>query len=143
MLSCVPSDAASRKGLGELGMVLPGQRVKRGPGDVSRLQQIEKRGPAGKTWGGSSDVMAAIGGFAAYVRMVDRAKGDVLVARVRELHRKHGYKPAYPRLAKPKRAPAPAPVAAATAAAPPTGLAADGGKPTTPPDPKKKWWKLW
>lgn len=103
------------------------------------LQQIEKSGPAGKTWGGSGDVMAAIGGFAAYVRMVDRAKGDALVARVRELHRKHGYKPAYPRLAKPKRAPAPT-----AAPAPAAPLAADGGAPTTAtPDPKKKWWKLW
>ena len=99
------------------------------------LHQIEKTGPAGKKWGESPDVMAAIGGFAAYVRMVDRAKGDPLVARVRELHRKHAYKPAFPRLAKPKRSPAPA--------AAPAALAADGGVPTSTPGTKKKWWKLW
>jgi hypothetical protein len=103
------------------------------------LQQIEKSGPAGKTWGGSSDVLAAIGGFAAYVRMVDKPKGDALVARVREIHRKNGYKPSWPRLA--KRAPTPAAPAAS-----PTAVSAEGGVTPAgpdPKDPKKKWWKLW
>lgn len=90
------------------------------------LFQIEKDGPAGKTWGDSPDVMAAIAGFASYVRMVDRAKGEPLVARVKALHRKHGWAPKYPRLAKPARA----------AADGGTPVAADGGA-------TKKWWKLW
>jgi hypothetical protein len=55
------------------------------------LQQIEKHGPEHKFWGTSDDVLAAVHGFAQYVRMVDRAKGDVLLARVKNLHKRFNY----------------------------------------------------
>lgn len=54
------------------------------------LHQIDKHGPAGKTWGnGDGDVLTAALGFAAYVAMVDKAKGDVLRAKVLALKAKY------------------------------------------------------
>ena len=126
------------------GLVVNGAKPSVPRADLRRfravLQQIEKSGPAGKTWGGSTDVLAAIGGFAAYVRMVDKTKGDALVARVREIHRQHAYKPSWPRLAKPKRAPAPPPVPGAPVPAPDSTAGREAAKKV---DAKKKWWKLW
>jgi len=52
------------------------------------LYQIEKDGPAGKTWGAGGDVLAAAQGFASYVAMVDPAKGEALRARVAALRAK-------------------------------------------------------
>jgi len=49
------------------------------------LFQIEKDGPAGKKWGTSPDVLAAAQGYAAYVMMVDKAKGEALRAKVAAL----------------------------------------------------------
>ena len=57
------------------------------------LFQIEKDGPANKKWGTSSDVLAAALGYASYVAMVDRARGDVLRAKVLALKAKHGRAP--------------------------------------------------
>lgn len=55
------------------------------------LHQIDKHGPAGKTWGpGGADVFAAALGFASYVAMVDRAKGDALRTQVIALRSKYG-----------------------------------------------------
>ena len=53
------------------------------------LYQIEKDGPAGKKWGQGGDVLAAALGFAAYVAMVDKAKGEVLRAKVLALKAKY------------------------------------------------------
>jgi hypothetical protein len=53
------------------------------------LFQIEKDGPAGKQWNGNADVLAAALGFAAYVAMVDKAKGEVLRAKVLALKAKY------------------------------------------------------
>ena len=54
------------------------------------LYQIEKDGPAGKKWGeGGTDVLTAALGFAAYVAMVDKAKGEVLRAKVLALKAKY------------------------------------------------------
>ena len=53
------------------------------------LHHIEKDGPAGKTWGtGGTDVLAAALGFASYVAMVDKAKGEALRAKVLALKAK-------------------------------------------------------
>jgi retron-type reverse transcriptase len=53
------------------------------------LFQIEKDGPAGKRWGQSANVLAAIEGFANFVAMVDATKGHALQERVRAILRKH------------------------------------------------------
>ncbi len=47
------------------------------------LFQVEKDGPDGKAWNGNTNVLAALEGYANFVRMVDPAKGTPLLARVR------------------------------------------------------------
>ncbi len=124
------------------------------------LHALDKDGPAGRSWGSSPDVFASATGFAAYVAMVDAAKGGALLARVREITTKHGWKPpprgpgggGRPAAAAPGRAVAPAVVApVAPAPTPPTPVtpapepaAPPAVAPQTAPDaaPKKKWWKL-
>lgn len=54
------------------------------------LHQIDKHGPAGKTWGNGGDVFTAALGFAAYVAMVDKAKGEALRAKVLALKARYG-----------------------------------------------------
>lgn len=99
------------------------------------LFQIEKDGPAGKTWGGASDVIAAVEGFANYVAMVNPEKGAPLQASARALVAKHGKHPQ----PKPRRKAVEATPAgdAPGAATPPGGAEADA------PAKKKPWWKLW
>jgi len=54
------------------------------------LYQIEKDGPANKKWGaGGGDVLAAALGYAAYVAMVDKPRGDKLRAKVLALKAKY------------------------------------------------------
>jgi retron-type reverse transcriptase len=95
------------------------------------LHHIEKDGPAGKTWGRSPDVIAAVEGFANYVAMVNPEKGRPLQVRARALVTKHGKRP-QPRPRRPK---------------PPAHAAAVASAPTAPdpgvPRRKKPWWKLW
>ena len=57
------------------------------------LHQIERDGPAGKTWGNSPNVMAAITGYANFVAMVDPEKGRQFQEQVRRIERKHGRQP--------------------------------------------------
>jgi retron-type reverse transcriptase len=103
------------------------------------LFQIDKDGPAGKSWGASPDVFASAIGYANYVRMVDPGKGGTLLARAKQLAAKHGWQP-------PKRPP-PKPPAG------PAGGGAPSGGPSAPPPPepaspepapvkKKKWWQV-
>jgi retron-type reverse transcriptase len=47
------------------------------------LFQVEKDGPEGKQWNGNPNVLAALEGYAQFIRMVDPAKGAPLLARVR------------------------------------------------------------
>lgn len=82
------------------------------------LFQIEKDGPAGKRWGQSSDVLAAIAGFANFVKMVDPARGAPLVARVRAIVERFG------------EAPRPRPT-------PPPEMPEPDDEP-----PQKPWWKI-
>ena len=89
------------------------------------LFQIGKDGPEGKRWGSSPDVFAAAMGFAAWVHMVDRTKGDALLGEVRALAKKHGWTP-------PKHDP-------------PKGGGDGGGAPEAAKaeEPKKKkWWQI-
>ena len=118
------------------------------------LFQIEKDGPAGKRWGTSKDLAAAIRGFANYVRMVNPEKGTQLVKQVGALCKKYGLVPAPSPHAKKK--PAPAAKAAAPAAAKPTAERSTDAPETAAKDDapgaakddakgdgaKKKWWKL-
>nr|HEX4312484.1 reverse transcriptase family protein [Kofleriaceae bacterium] len=112
------------------------------------LFQIGKDGPTGKQWGATDDVFAGALGFANYVRMVDAAKGVKLVAQVKALAAKHGWKPP-PRGGgggggKPKP-PAPSKPVAPTTAAPtePTPTAPEPAAPDAPAEPKKKkWWQI-
>ena len=90
------------------------------------LFQLDKDGPAGKSWGPSPDVFASAIGFATYVAMVDRERGHALLAQVRTIASKHGYA-AKPRAQPPSPSPAQEPQEAA---------------PKTPDAPKKKWWKI-
>lgn len=53
------------------------------------LYQIDKDGPAGKTWGAGGDVLTAALGYASYVAMVDAARGTVLRAKVLALRAKY------------------------------------------------------
>jgi RNA-directed DNA polymerase len=52
------------------------------------LYQVEKDGPAGKQWNGNDNVLAALEGYAHFIRMVDAAKGTPLLARVRAVRAK-------------------------------------------------------
>jgi retron-type reverse transcriptase len=110
------------------------------------LFQIGKDGPAGKIWGSSPDLFASASGYANYVRMVDPAKGEKLLALAKQLARQHGWKPT--------KRPPPKPPAGGG------GHAGGGGRPPTPtpteptptptptepgsPEPakKKKWWQV-
>jgi RNA-directed DNA polymerase len=47
------------------------------------LFQVEKDGPDGKQWNGNSNVLAALKGYAQFIRTVDAAKGLPLLLRVR------------------------------------------------------------
>ncbi len=52
------------------------------------LYQIEKDGPHGKHWNGNDDVLAALEGYAQFIRMVDAEKGLPLLQRVRAAREK-------------------------------------------------------
>jgi RNA-directed DNA polymerase len=54
------------------------------------LQQIEKDGLAGKTWGNGGDVLQSIEGFANYVKMVNPTKGNTFLAQVQQIKKKYG-----------------------------------------------------
>ena len=95
------------------------------------LFQLEKDGPAGKTWGNGPDVIAAVEGFANYVAMVNPEKGTPLQARARALVDKHGKHPQ----------PRPRKKAPAVGAPPAVGLPAPADEDQAPK--KKPWWKLW
>jgi hypothetical protein len=97
------------------------------------LHQLEKSGPEGKKWNGSTDVIASAVGFANYVAMVDPAKGKAFQEKARALEQKYGRKRVMP--PRPKAAPPAQPGAAAEVSKP--------GEPTDPNNPpKKKWWKV-
>lgn len=106
------------------------------------LYQIEKDGPEGKVWGDpQANVLAAIGGFASFVFMVDPEKGAPLMARVAAIHAKHGYgpapKPKAPASPQPTAPDSPAPRAAADQAPKPESATETEG------EGDKPWWKLW
>jgi len=53
------------------------------------LQQIERFGPEGKSWGNSPHVLSAIKGYAHYVAMVDPEKGRKFVEQVRRIFKQY------------------------------------------------------
>ncbi len=113
------------------------------------LFQIDKDGPAGKTWGASPDLFASVIGYANFVRMVDPEKGGRLLATARALAARHGWTP--------PRKPPPRPPKPPTGGGGPGGggggpttspttptpaPAAETPPPETPPAKKKKWWQI-
>ncbi|HWS85583.1 MAG TPA: reverse transcriptase family protein [Pyrinomonadaceae bacterium] len=97
------------------------------------LYQIEKDGPAGKSWGRSPDVIASLQGYANFVYMVNPARGAELQRRVRAVAERYNWEPArVERTPRPKGPEPPQP-----AAAPPEPQT-DHAAPA-----QKKWWKLW
>jgi hypothetical protein len=109
------------------------------------LFQIERDGPEGKRWGTGGNVLASIVGFAAYVTMVDEAKGKPLLERARALAAQHGYRAqrtVYPSSTRGRGGEA--------------GEAADGGSSADrgdtsesdeaeqgPATRRKRWWQFW
>jgi retron-type reverse transcriptase len=115
------------------------------------LHRIDTKGLAGSSWGGvqhddGGDVIAAVLGYATFVRMVDPDKGGPLVEKARGVAKKHGWQPAKrpaPKAAAPKKSAAadPKPGAQPAAAGDDGKTAADDGDGAKPGG--KKWWKLW
>ena len=57
------------------------------------LFQLEKDGPAGKSWGNSDNIFAAIHGYAHFINMVDQEKGKAFLYRVNALLENNGWQP--------------------------------------------------
>jgi len=99
------------------------------------LYQIEKDGPAGKSWGHSDDVIASIQGFANFVYMVNPEKGAELQQRVRLIVEKYDWQPAKFNSR---------PVARSATTRRPDITPSSGVEAGQPPaSASKKWWKLW
>lgn len=112
------------------------------------LYQIEKDGPEGKTWNGvgysadgksGGDILWSLLGYANYVRMVDREKGDTLVERIQALRRKHDHRmpdtPRYPKKTPSWKLPKDEPE-------PKVGTVGDGAG-GSKGETKRPWWKFW
>lgn len=107
------------------------------------LFQVEKDGPQGKRWGDAEGkaLLWSMHGYASFVAMVDRAKGQPLVTRVRALIERHGSGGGGGNGggggggSRPK---APAPASAGKPEVTPASTATP-----EPEAPKKKRWKLW
>lgn len=119
------------------------------PRDVLRrfralLFQLEKDGPQGKRWAGRENerTLPAAVGFAAYVTMVDPARGKPLLQQARRIARKHGWKPT-PRGGAVKPVTPPSPPSSSPTPPPPAPVADQPGAPQPTPAPaKKKWWQI-
>jgi RNA-directed DNA polymerase len=107
------------------------------------LFQIAKDGPAGKSWGASTDLFASVIGYANFVRMVDPAKGARLLAHAKQLAAKHGWQPPNKPPPKPPAGPAGggSPSGRPPAPAPPEPASPEPSSPT-PAKKKKKWWQI-
>jgi retron-type reverse transcriptase len=55
------------------------------------LFQLEKDGPKGKAWGRGGDIFEAILGYANFIKMVDPAKGQKYLYRVKHILKKYKY----------------------------------------------------
>lgn len=101
------------------------------------LYQIEKDGPEGKRWGHTSDVIAAIQGFANFVFMVNPEKGRLFKAKVKALIKKYNWIPSWK-----KKVSSPL----IQSSTPNTTTATKPNEPTQAESKEnktnKKWWKL-
>jgi hypothetical protein len=52
------------------------------------LHQLDKEGPKGKKWGNSTDLLAAIEGYANFVKMVDAEKGKKFKEQIKQIAEK-------------------------------------------------------
>ena len=86
--------------------------------------QIEKDGIKGKSWDGSSNLLASIRGYAQFICMVDPEKGRPLAERVDKILKQHKFRHEIKHPAKPK-------------------ITAQSGTNETAKKRKKPWWKFW
>ncbi|MEZ4382154.1 MAG: reverse transcriptase family protein [Nannocystaceae bacterium] len=105
------------------------------------LFQVEKDGPAGKRWGEGPHLLASMHGYASFVAMVDRARGEPLLRRVQALIDRYGVGASSAGVsgAAPREAKAAEPIGAAPANREPE----PDPEPTPPATAKKKKWRLW
>lgn len=95
------------------------------------LFQIEKDGPAGKTWDGAPNLLHAIWGYANFIQMVNPEKGAGFVARVKAILDQQGEKP--PAKAQPDPSEIKVEFVDGESSPP-----AEGSN-----DEEKSWWKFW
>lgn len=89
------------------------------------LHQAETKGLDGLRWGNSSDLIAALKGYANFVLMVDKEKGHAFQQQVRRIAEKYDWKPMPPRFA-------------------PKKVQEENEKIAENNQPEDKpWWKLW
>ncbi|MEP6924531.1 MAG: reverse transcriptase family protein [Pyrinomonadaceae bacterium] len=90
------------------------------------LHQVERDGIAGKRWGNSPDLIAALDGYANFVLMVDKKKGAEFKNQVRRIVEKYDYqKPVFIPKSNSKN------------------IETSELPETRSDEPPKKWWKLW
>lgn len=65
------------------------------------LHQVEKNGPAGYHWNGNTDVLSALEGYARYVCMVNPAKGQPWLQRIKTLRAQYAATKSVTRTARP------------------------------------------
>ena len=96
------------------------------------LFQVRKDGPQGKKFGLGDDVLGALQGFAAFVQMVDEARGSAMLAEAREVARQHRWVP----VPRPERRTPPKKAAEKPAGDVPSVTRA--AKPS-----QTRWWEFW
>jgi retron-type reverse transcriptase len=107
------------------------------------LFQIERDGPAGKRWGRSPDVIAAIEGFANFVSMVDAKKGAALGDQVRRIIDRHGRGGARIQIQRNRWQPREEPPSVVTDSGEAPTQATSRPRESQQPTLKKPWWKFW
>ncbi len=109
------------------------------------LFQVEKDGPKDKCWGNNSDILAALYGFAHFIKMVEPKKGLPLLERVLKLLKQHQRDlpttPPPPR--KPEAKPAPPIVEAGRTESISKEAKTEPEETQESEQKKKPWWKFW
>lgn len=122
------------------------------------LHQVERHGPQGRTWGHSPDVIAALSGYATFVKMVDPERAEPFLAQLARIREKWGYEPPAwdpgpvrePSWQRYQPEPGPAESDVATEETAEAGGAAGSeaearapGEAESAENHKKPWWKFW
>ncbi|MBC7865258.1 MAG: RNA-directed DNA polymerase, partial [Bacteroidia bacterium] len=111
------------------------------------LFQIEKEGSiAGKKWGNSKNLLAAIKGYSNFINMVDPVKGKSLIDRANKILEQHKFAHVIVHKAKPKVEPVVIQKTTSTVSQSQyvsTTTAATQQVAPEKTDSKKPWWKFW